>query len=166
MKNMVEGQDWPFPIASPLLGVSIMEDKEFEGDGLELDRVELIFPNMQIMLTPIADTDEIEIEIEFSPALQAGNGSQVAAIIDDEEVMALLAANTPIWCRSFLGQKLQTVWVCENSQGYRDQIIFAFGLLHPSLTFLCEGSAIQAFRSEQVLRKQALAIELAEVIQP
>ena len=161
MKNMVESKDWSFPIASPLLGVSIIEDREFEGEEIELDRVELIFGNTQIVLSPIVDTDEIEIE--FLSGLPAGNGSKAAAIIDDREVMGLLASNSPIWCRSFLGQKLQNVWVCENSQGYRDQIIFAFGLLHPSLIFLCEGSAIQAFRSEQVCRKETLAIELAEV---
>ncbi|NET60797.1 MAG: hypothetical protein F6K47_33080 [Symploca sp. SIO2E6] len=49
------------------------------------------------------------------------------------------------WCQSFLGKQLMTVWVCENDQGYRYQVILAFEYLHPSLIFVAEGSVITAF---------------------
>lgn len=43
-----------------------------------------------------------------------------------------------------------TLWVCENDQGYRDQVIFAFGDLRPCVAFIAEGSVIKAFRHEQI----------------
>jgi hypothetical protein len=45
-----------------------------------------------------------------------------------------------------------TVWVCDNDQGYQDQIVFAFGYLRPSLAFVSEGSVIKVFNYEQIYR--------------
>lgn len=53
-----------------------------------------------------------------------------------------------------------TVWVCENDQGYRDQVIFAFEYLHPSIAFVAEGSVLKAFRYEQIKREKASKTQL------
>ncbi|WP_217360052.1 DUF6334 family protein [Anabaena sp. UHCC 0253] len=44
------------------------------------------------------------------------------------------------------------VWICENDQGYKDQVILAFESLHPHIAFVAEGSVIKAFLSQQVLK--------------
>jgi hypothetical protein len=127
---MVENE---LPIGSILKEVSILEDQEFGGDELCLDRIQLIFHDTAVILQPLADTDEIEIVISSAPS------SSDSTLI-----------NSPSWSSSLLGKKLQTVWVCENHQGYRDQIIFAFEQLHPSIAFICEGSVLKVFRYQQV----------------
>jgi hypothetical protein len=124
---MVEDE---FPIGSPLTEVAIVEDRDFGGDELCLERVRLIFKDTAVILQPLADTDEIEIF--------------------QESVTGTSPEITPKWCSSWLGQKLQMVWVCENHQGYRDQIVFAFDRLHPSIAFIAEGSALKVFRYEQI----------------
>lgn len=53
-----------------------------------------------------------------------------------------------------LGIKLMSVWMCKNVQGYQDQIIFAFKTLHPTITFLAEGSVIKVFMHQQVYKKE------------
>lgn len=121
-----------FPIGHTLKAVSIVEYTEFGGNELCVDRVQLFFPDRTVTLLPIADTDEIEIK--------------------QETATASLPADTPSWCKSFLGKKLMTVWVCDNDQGYRDQVIFAFEYLRPSLAFVAEGSVLKAFRYEQIYR--------------
>ena len=127
---MVENE---LPIGSILKEVSIIEDQEFGGDELCLDRVQLIFHDAAVILQPIVDTDEIELVISSVPS------SLSSTLI-----------NSPSWCSSLLGKKLQMVWVCENHQGYRDQIIFAFEQLHPSIAFICEGSVLKVFRYQQI----------------
>lgn len=134
---MVENE---FPIGSILKEVSVVEDQEFGGDELCLDRVQLIFQDAAVILQPLADTDEIEIVLSSVPSLldQSPSSSNSTLI------------NSSSWMSSLLGKKLQMVWVCENHQGYRDQIIFAFEQLHPSIAFICEGSVLKGFRYQQV----------------
>ncbi|NET60836.1 MAG: hypothetical protein F6K47_33290 [Symploca sp. SIO2E6] len=129
-----------FPIGQILTGVSIFEYQEFGGNELCLDQVKLFFDNQVVTLLPIVDTDEIEII--------------------NETTTAVPMAATPSWCQSFLGKELMTVWVCENNQGYRDQVILAFEYLHPSLIFVAEGSVIKVFCTEQVDRVQAAQAKL------
>lgn len=121
-----------FPIGQPLTAVSIVEDKLFSGNELCLDKVQLLFQDTTVTLLPIADTDEIEIiqETTNTPS----------------------AENTPSWCQSLLGKKLMTVWVCENDQGYRDQVIFAFEYMRPSIAFVAEGSVLKAFHHQPIYR--------------
>ncbi len=119
-----------FPIGQALTAVSIFEDKEFAGNELCCDKVQLFFENIALTLLPIIDTDEIEITQESN--------------------VAVSAAQTPFWCQNLLGKKLMTLWVCENDQGYQDQVIFAFGNLRPCVAFIAEGSVIKAFRHEQI----------------
>ncbi len=132
VKNMATDE---FPIGQALTAVSIVEDKEFAGNQLCFDKVKLFFPNTTITLLPIADTDEIQIIQE---------SSNTPSLVD-----------TPYWCKSFIGKKLMTIWVCENDQGYRDQVIFAFEYLRPSIAFVAEGSVIKAFRYEQIYKIKA-----------
>lgn len=121
-----------FPIGYVLQGVTIVEYEEFGDKELHLDEIQLIFEksNTAITLRPLADTDEVELTQE--------------AISDTNLII------TPEWCKDMVGQKLQTIWVCNNSQGYQDQVIFAFGYLHPSLSFVSEGSVLKVFRLRQV----------------
>lgn len=127
-----------FAIGQNLKAVSIIEE-EFGGNELSLDQVKLFFEDQTVTLLPISDTDEIEIINEISSNSPA--------------------KETPCqydWCRNFVGKKLMTVWVCENDQGYRDQVIFAFGYLQPSIAFVAEGSAIKVFLYEKIAKiKQA-----------
>ena len=125
------------PIGSILKEVSIVEDKEFNSDELCLDRIQLIFQAGVVILQPLVDTDEIEI-ISYS----------VPSSPDSTLI------NSPNWCSSLLGKKLQMAWFCENHQGYQDQIIFAFEQLHPTIAFIAEGSVIKVFRYQQITHKQ------------
>jgi hypothetical protein len=129
-------------IGSILEEISISEDQEFGDDELCLDRVQLIFPDAAVILQPLADTDEIEISLSSAFLLiNQTLSSPGSALI-----------NSPTWCSSVLGKKLQLVWVCENDQGYRDQVVFAFEQLHPSIAFICEGSVLKVFRYQQITR--------------
>ena len=127
---MVENE---LPIGSILKEVSVLEDQEFAGDELCLDRIQLIFQDTAVILQPLADTDEIEIVISSA-------SSSISSTL----------ISSPTWCSSLLGKKLQMVWVCENHQGYRDQVIFAFEQLHPSIAFICEGSVLKVFCYQQI----------------
>ena len=119
-----------FPIGQTLTGIAVIEDKDFGGNELCLEQVKLFFQEQTIILVPIFNTDEIQIIKENK--------------VDNCEI------NTPSWCQSFLNKKLMTVWVCDNDQGYQDQIIFAFGYLRPSIAFVSEGSVIKVFKYEQI----------------
>jgi hypothetical protein len=125
------------PIGSILKEVSIVEDKEFNSDELCLDHIQLIFQAGVVILQPLVDTDEIEIISSSVPS------SPDSTLI-----------NSPNWCSSLLGKKLQMAWVCENHQGYQDQIIFAFEQLHPTIAFIAEGSVLKVFRYQQITHKQ------------
>ncbi|NEP13859.1 MAG: hypothetical protein F6K14_27395 [Symploca sp. SIO2C1] len=124
-----------FPIGQTLIAVSIVEYQEFGGKELCLDQVKLFFNNQTVTLLPIVDTDEIEIINETTTATPVGTA--------------------PYWCQSFVGKQLMAVWVCENNQGYRDQVVFAFERLNPSLIFVAEGSVIKIFYTEPVDRIKA-----------
>lgn len=125
-----------FPIGQTLTAVSVLEDKEYGGDRLSLDKIQLVFQDTTITLLPIYDTDEVEILLETAT---------VPAVED-----------TLFWCESFIGKKLMTVWVCDNNQGYRDQVIFAFEYLHPSITFVAECSSLRVFLCEPVCRVKSV----------
>lgn len=127
-----------FPIGQKLTAISFVEDKEFASEELCCDKVQLIFKETTITLIPLIDSDEIEIIKETSTNLY----------VDDIQ---------SFW-HDLIGQKLMNVWVCENDQGYQDQVIFAFNNLHPSISFIAEGSVIKAFRYEQVRRREVTKI--------
>ncbi|GAB4205874.1 MAG: hypothetical protein Fur006_62430 [Coleofasciculaceae cyanobacterium] len=134
---MVENE---LPIGSILKEVTILEDQEFGGDEVCLDRVQLIFQDAAVILQPLSDTDEIELIVSSVPSLL----NQVPSPSESTPI------DSPTWCSSLLGKKLQMVWVCENHQGYRDQVIFAFEQLHPSIAFICEGSVLKVYCYQQI----------------
>lgn len=125
-----------FSIGQTLTAVSIIEYKEDGGERLCLDKVQLVFQDTTVTLLPISDTDEVEILLETAT---------VTAVAD-----------TLFWCKSLIGKKLMTVWVCENDQGCRDQVIFAFEYLHPSIMFVAECSSLLAFICEPVYRVKSV----------
>lgn len=125
-----------FPIGETLLGVSLSEYTEFNTPELCLEQLQLIFAKKIISLRPLEDSDEIEV------AIKPYSKNVTAILIDD-----------PF---SLKGKKLQSVWLCENNQGYLDQIIFAFDNLQPTIAFVAEGSVLKVFRFEAVLQKQPM----------
>lgn len=120
-----------FPIGQNLKSISIIECQDFETNELCLEQVQLIFENQIITLLPIVDTDEIEI-------------------IQQENNYSNNNLDISSYFQSFLDKKLMTVWLCENDQGYQDQVIFAFDNLHPSITFISEGSVLKVFTYQQI----------------
>ncbi|MBG1270636.1 DUF6334 family protein [Nostoc sp. WHI] len=136
-----------FPIGQRLIGVSTIEDQEFDGNELCLNEVNFYFEDTEdritvVTLLPIIDTDEIKVIIE--EAIKEGTKVYAKSSKNNNQLLFSLA----------LGVKLMSVWVCENIQGYQDQVIFAFQTLHPSITFLAEGSVIKVFMHEQVYKKE------------
>jgi|GEM_PF-2053025 len=136
-----------FPIGQRLIGVSTIEDQEFDGNELCLNEVNFYFEDTEdritvVTLLPIIDTDEIKVIIE--EAIKEGTKVYAKSSVGNNKLLFSLA----------LGVKLMSVWVCENIQGYQDQVIFAFQTLHPSITFLAEGSTIKVFVHEQVYKTE------------
>lgn len=149
---MVE-DEFSFPIGCPLIGLTAIEDQEFGGDELCLNEVRLIFQDTAVILQPLADTDEIEIGLE--PTSTTDMDVSLSVPSASQQAPQPFMENTQNWGDSFIGKKLQTVWVCENDQGYCDQVIFAFEQLHPSIAFVAEGSVLKAFRSQQINKVKA-----------
>jgi len=129
---MAENRDWPIGI--PLTGVSLNEETMLGGTELQLNEMNFFFSEVNAVLTlrPNAATDEIELTQSIAPAID------------------LLPP--PEWCRPFIGQPLQAVWVCENNQGYQDQVILAFQFLRPSLSFVSESSVLLVF-APQIMKR-------------
>ncbi|MDM8519441.1 DUF6334 family protein [Anaerolineales bacterium HSG6] len=131
---MVENNE-EFPMGYYLSGVSIIEYTESGGDDLELDEINLLFNEVQHMVTlkPISATDEVEIIHQAIPTPAP-------------------MMNTPDWMQPFVGKMLDMVWVCDNQQGYQDLVIFAFQYLQPNIGFLAEGSVLKVVQHEMVQR--------------
>ena len=142
-----------FPIGQTLLEVSTNEDQEFEGDELCLDQVKLYFEDTEhkiswITLSPIVDTDEIDVKIEKNTKKSTKKNPHFHA--EDSIGNNQLIGSLP------LGTKLMGVWICENDQGYKDQVILAFESLHPNIAFIAEGSVIKAFLNQQIFKDKKL----------
>jgi len=140
-----------FPIGQTLLGVSTQEDQEFDGDELCLDQVKLYFEDTEhkitwITLSPIVDTDEINVKIEKNPKKPTKKNPHPPFHADGN------ISNNQLLSSLVLGTKLMAVWICENDQGYKDQVILAFESLHPRMAFVAEGSVIKAFLNQQILK--------------
>ena len=127
---MVENE---LPIGAPLLNILVEEDQTFTGKELCFERVRFVFTTQSITIEAISDTDEIKI-------LQSSTTEG-------------LESDPPEWARSLIGEKLQTLWTCENAQGYFDQVILAFGQLQPTLAFVAEGAVLKAFQSQPLYKK-------------
>jgi Family of unknown function (DUF6334) len=138
-----------FPIGQTLLGVSTQEDQEFDSDELCLDQVKLYFEDTEhkitwITLSPIVDTDEIDVKIEKNTKKPTKKNPHFHA---DSNI-----GNNQLLSSLRLGTKLMAVWICENDQGYKDQVILAFESLQPNIAFVAEGSVIKAFLNQQILK--------------
>jgi len=143
-----------FPIGQTLLGISTQEDQEFEGDELCLDQVKLYFEDTEhkitwITLSPLVDTDEIDVKIEKNTKKPTKKNPHFHA---DGNI-----GNNQLFSSLGLGTRLMAVWICENDQGYKDQVIFAFESLHPQIAFVAEGSVIKAFINQQILNDKKTA---------
>lgn len=134
-------------IGQSLTAISIIEDQEFGGNELCIDQIDLFFLDTKITLLPIADTDEIDI------LQQADTNTKI---------------DTPLWGQDLINKKLMAVWICENHQGYRDQVILAFDSLLPSIAFVAEGSVLKVFRYQQIFkdRNNEAAQASINVMQP
>ena len=135
MKNIIS----EIPLNQPLRKIQQIEDTDFDTDELCLDRLDLIFPTFQLVVLPVVETDEIEI------LLQSHQFTELDSISGQQP---------PPWAADLLNQTLQMIWVCENQQGYTDQLILAFDTLQPTLGILAEGSVLKPFLMRS-LTKQA-----------
>ena len=136
MKSIID----QIPLNQPLISIVEHQDTEFETDELCLDRLDLIFPNYQLTILPVTETDEIEISI------QPNRG-----VYHTVNQAALRAATRNCW-EPLLHQTLQMIWLCQNQQGYTDQLIFAFETLQPTLGILAEGSVLKPFYMRSISR--------------
>lgn len=126
MKNIIS----EIPLNQPLGKIQQIEDTDFATDELCLDRLDLIFPTFQLVVLPVVETDEIEILLQSHQVTELDYRS---------------GRQTPPWAADLLNQTLQMIWVCENQQGYTDQLILAFDTLQPTLGILAEGSVLKPF---------------------
>lgn len=106
-----------------------------------------MFEQTVLVLRAIPDTDEIRLTVE------AASGGPPSP-----------AADIPVWSQPLVGKKLQSIWQCDNSQGYRDQICFAFDTLAPTVAFVCEGSVLKVFCYRQVARRDANSVNRRGVV--
>ena len=144
--------EFEFPIGSCLQEIWAIADRELGGDEILLDEVRLIFPEAHVILQPLIDTDEIDIIIkpcDRENEIFSGDRTSITGLY-----------RSPGWSSFLVGQKLQTVWVCENQQGYRDRVSFAFKTLRPSIEFICEGSVMS------ILRYYPMKQEQVEIMSP
>jgi len=156
-----------FPIGQTLLGVSTQEDQEFEGDELCLDQVKLYFEDTEhkitwITLSPLVDTDEIDVKIEKNTKKPTKKNPHPPFHADGNignNQLAKLATSL------FQSTRLMAVWICENDQGYKDQVILAFESLHPNIAFVAEGSVIKAFLNQQILKDKKLEEARIEAVE-
>lgn len=130
-----------FPIGAPLLNITAIKDQVMTSPELCLDQVQFIFETQTLTVNVIAETDEVELV--------------------QTETVSTFDVTPPEWGRSLIGKKLQTVWHCENAQGYQDQIIFAFGQLQPSVTFLAAGSVLKVFQSQSLTKARSTRLKQA-----
>jgi hypothetical protein len=137
-----------FPIGSALAAVSVVDDQEFGGDELCLDQIDFFFGDQQVTLKPDPDTDEVQLFC-IRKVLELSNTTALAGAQHSE---ASTSGKASHWYSALVGKTLEAVWVCENNQGYQDQVIFAFDSLHPTLAFVAEGSVLKVFRYEQLCR--------------
>ena len=135
MKSIID----QIPLNQPLISIVEHQDTEFETDELCLDRLDLIFPNYQLTILPVTETDEISI--------QPNRG-----VYNTVNQAALRAATRNFW-EPLLHQTLQMIWLCQNQQGYTDQLIFAFETLQPTLGILAEGSVLKPFYMRSISRQ-------------
>lgn len=77
-------------------------------------------------ISAITETDEIGIEL-----------------LPDNAANDLKALDSDSWLNRMIGLQLQSVWICDNEQGYRDLVVLAFEHLMPNVAFVSEGSALK-----------------------
>jgi hypothetical protein len=92
----------------------------------EIEKITLGFLNKSIIITPVSETDEIEVEFSSLP---------------------LLTSKTTTMLSPYIGKKLGMIWNCTNLRGYFDMYIVGFEQLHPNILILCEGSALLLFEA-------------------
>lgn len=111
---------------SSILGIP---NTDFNGDDGRtiLDCLTFVFETNYLRVIPQAETDEISIEVDNTDSLSS------TSMIRIEQLEYLN------------GSKFSEYWECKNSRGYFDQILLGFQHLHPSISILCEGSALKVF---------------------
>ena len=102
-----------------------------ESDNQFVDKLVLIFNERSITITPIPDTDELNIQF-------VNNTNQVNS--DSSKTIF----------NEFIGKKLSFTWKAVNSNGYFDLLVFAFDNLQPDISILSEGSSLKFFKMTMI----------------
>ena len=108
-----------------------LTSSHIESDNQFVDKLVLIFNERSIMITPIPDTDELNIEF-------VNNTNQVNS--DSSKTIF----------NEFIGKKLSFTWKAVNSNGYFDLLVFAFDNLQPDISILSEGSSLKFFKMTMI----------------
>ena len=87
-----------------------------------IDSISFFFDTEQLIITPIADTDEVKLVLlKESPAI-----SETSTVLS-----------------GFIGQTLHYTWTGTNTNGYNDIFMMAFGDLLPDFIIISEGSSLK-----------------------
>lgn len=131
-------------IGFTLKNVTFVEDKELELDEITLDSISFHFEHKLINLKSLPETDEIRLDIKSLDTLHIV--SSISNYVDNQSLL-------PDWIQNLIGKKIQAIWLCENNQGYQDQVIFAFDYLTPSISFIAEDSVLKVFQYQPVYKQ-------------
>ncbi|MEO5930171.1 MAG: DUF6334 family protein [Candidatus Kapaibacterium sp.] len=113
-----------FPNGDMLIAIEGKVDPLFKERGADFDEIVLFFEESTVMLRPIADTDEISIDI--SPPSRIDKRRRRLRLFPE-----------------LTGRRLNFSWIYSNNRGYEDLIMMAFDDTTPSFGVLCVGSQLQ-----------------------
>lgn len=112
-------------ISERLEGIFVWNDKVLTAKEKHFDQVVLKFKKKSLLILPLADTDEVSIQVESNNNLS----------FRDAEVLS----------NNFVGKKLQAYWICHNDKNYEDMVVFSFDYCRPSFALYCEASVIKFY---------------------
>ncbi|MDB5033810.1 MAG: hypothetical protein JWQ98_1051 [Chlorobi bacterium] len=121
-----------FPFGDKLVAIEGKIDKRSTSD-MCFDEITVVFEEKTIVLLPLPDTDEINIEVV--PTIKSSKRRK------RHQLFPILS-----------GKALLGVWICNNDQGYQDLMVLAFEYLQPNIGVLAEGSVLKVLQMD-VLQK-------------
>ena len=110
--------------------IEIFLDKDYPNQHNILEKIVFYLDNKALILKPIADTDEIKIDI-----------------CDVKNIAP--QTNQPHILSKFIGSNLNYTWNATNIKGYFDVFLMSFHNLTPDLMILSEGSSLKLFFLQQ-----------------
>jgi hypothetical protein len=107
------------------------EQKPTESQEQEITKITFGFGDKSMVVTPIADTDEIDVSLTSQLAMHSSKNCSASLL-------------------EHIGSKLGFTWNCANLKGYSDMYILGFEDLHPDILILCEASELLLFETARI----------------